>query len=99
MPSTYTATFIMTQKIDPPTFPIAIRSGLAEGEHTSVWTIFQVEMEWSGPYSGQRGAAHCHPLPTLLISLASPPLLINTNPPTAHYIITTINVAPPGGEI
>ena len=44
MPSTYTAIFIMTQKIDPPTFPRAIRSSLAKGEHTSVWTIFQVEV-------------------------------------------------------
>lgn len=68
MPSTHTAIFTMTQKMDPPTFPIAIRSGLVEGEHISVWTVSTVELSviWS-----LRGAVHYLPLPTSLISLTA----------------------------
>ena len=69
MPSTHTAVFTMTQKMDPPTFPIAIRSGLAESEHAPVWTILTVGVIWSS--FGLRGAAHCLPLPPPLISLAA----------------------------
>lgn len=59
MPSTHTAIVTMTQKINPPLCATMTRTGLAEGEHTSVQTTFRVQVGGrvviSGRYS-KRGS-------------------------------------------
>lgn len=49
MPSTHTAIVTMTQKINPPLCVTMTRTGLAEGEHTSVQTTFRVQLGRRAP--------------------------------------------------